>query len=180
LAQPIAAGLFERGAFGPHDAAAVAGALAAMSAGLPGHVLEKVFGSISFGHQDTRTPMWAALAGLAGATILALLLFPRYAQVGVAAAIAFSGWIGASLLGVTLWRRGWIALDRAAGGRLVAILIAAAVMGVVLVAANEQLDLGLPRLVKLAALVLLGLLVYLSTLQAFGIVRLGTLFAEGR
>ena len=187
LAQPIAAGLFERGAFGPRDAAAVAAALADMSAGLPGHVLEKVFGSISFGHQDTRTPMWAALAGLAGATILALLLFPRYAQVGVAAAIAFSGWIGASLLGVTLWRRGWIALDSAAGRRLVAILIAAAVMGAVIMAAHELVSFGFDsqgpgpgRLVRLAALVLLGLLVYLSTLQALGIVRLRTLLRSIR
>src|SRR6516165_12222793 len=48
LAQPIAAGLFERGAFGSQDAAAVAAALAALAAGLPGHVLEKVLGAISF------------------------------------------------------------------------------------------------------------------------------------
>jgi putative peptidoglycan lipid II flippase len=187
LARPIAAGLFERGAFGPQDAAAVAAALAAMSAGLPGHVLEKVFGSISFGHQDTSSPMWAALAGLASATVLALLLFPRYAQVGVAAAIALSGWVGACLLGVTLWRRGWIALDPEAGRRLVAILIAAAVMGAVIMAADELFSFGfdvpgpgLGRLVRLAALVLLGLLVYLSTLQALGIVRLRTLLRSIR
>jgi putative peptidoglycan lipid II flippase len=158
-----------------------------MSAGLPGHVLEKMFGAISFGHQDTRTPMWAALAGLAGATILALLLFPRYAQVGIAAAIALSGWIGASLLGITLWRRGWIAVDSAAGRRLIAILIAAAVMGAVIMAADELLSFGfdpqgpgLGRLIRLAALVLLGLLVYLSTLQALGIVRLRTLLRSIR
>jgi putative peptidoglycan lipid II flippase len=182
LAEPIAAGLFQRGAFGAEDAAAVAAALAAMSAGLPGHVLEKVFGSISFAHQDTRTPMWAALAGLASTAALALALFPRYAQVGVAAAIALSGWVGASLLGVTLWRRGWIARDPAAGRRLLAILIAAAVMGAVIIAATELLGFGsdahagaLARLIRLAALVFLGLLVYLSTLQALGIVRLRTL-----
>jgi putative peptidoglycan lipid II flippase len=185
LAEPIAAGLFERGAFGPHDAAAVAAALAAMSAGLPGHVLEKVFGSISFAHQDTRSPMWAALAGLASTIVIAFALFPSYAQVGVAAAIALSCWVGASLLGVALWRRGWIALDPAAGRRLLAILIAAVVMGAVIMAADELLSFGsdahqpsLARLVRLAALVLLGLLVYLSTLQALGIVRLRTLFTE--
>jgi putative peptidoglycan lipid II flippase len=187
LAQPIAAGLFERGAFGPQDAAAVAAALAAMAAGLPGHVLEKVLGAISFGHQDTRSPMWAALAGLASTVVLAFALFPSYAQVGVAAAIALSGWVGASLLGIVLWRRGWIALDSQTGRRLIAILIAAVLMGAVIIAANELFSFGsdpqgpvLGRLVRLAALVLLGLLVYLSTLQALGIVRLRTLFAEGR
>ena len=39
---------------------------------------------------------------------------------------------------------------------------------------------GLVRLVRLAALVLLGLLVYLSTLQALGIVRLRTLLRSIR
>src|SRR5262245_17090835 len=45
LAEPIAGGLFERGAFGAHDTAAVGAALAAICAGLPGHVLEKVLGA---------------------------------------------------------------------------------------------------------------------------------------
>ena len=182
LAQPIAAGLFERGAFGPQDAAAVAAALAAMAAGLPGHVLEKALGAISFGHQDTKSPMWAALAGLASTVVLAFALFPSYAQVGVAAAIALSGWVGASLLGIALWRRGWIVVDCAARNRLVAILIAAVLMGGVIWAADRLFSFGfdpggpvLGRLVRLAALVLLGLLVYLSSLQALGIVRLRTL-----
>ncbi|MBV9236165.1 MAG: murein biosynthesis integral membrane protein MurJ [Xanthobacteraceae bacterium] len=187
LAQPIAAGLFERGAFGPQDAAAVAAALAAMAAGLPGHVLEKALGAISFGHHDTKSPMWAALAGLASTVVLAFALFPSYAQVGVAAAIGLSGWVGASLLGVALWRRGWIALDPSAGRRIVAILIAAVVMGTVIMAADRLFSFGfdpqgpvLGRLVRLAALVLLGLLVYLSTLQALGIVRVGALLRSIR
>ena len=136
LADPIAGGLFERGAFGASDTAAVAAVLAAMSAGLPGHILEKVLGAISFGHQDTRTPMWAALAGFAGATAQALVLFPRYAQIGVAAAIAVSGWVGASILAVVLWRRGWLALERVAGGRILAILLASGAMGVAIVGGN--------------------------------------------
>src|SRR5207245_2951326 len=78
LAQPIAGGLFERGAFGPRDTAAVAGALAAICAGLPGHALEKVLGAVSFAHEDTRTPMLAALAGLATAIAAALVLFPTH------------------------------------------------------------------------------------------------------
>jgi putative peptidoglycan lipid II flippase len=144
--------------------------------------LEKVLGAISFGHQDTRSPMWAALAGLASTVALAFALFPSYAQVGVAAAIALSGWVGASLLGIALWRRGWIAFDPAVGRRLAGILIAAAVMGAVIMAADALFNSGfdpqgsaLGRLVRLAALVLLGLLVYLSTLQALGVVHLRTL-----
>jgi putative peptidoglycan lipid II flippase len=184
LADPIAGGLFERGAFDANDTAAVAAALAAMSAGLPGHILEKVLGAISFGHQDTRTPMWAALAGLASATVLALVLFPRYAQIGVAAAIAVSGWVGASILAVVLWRRGWLALERVAGSRILAILLASGAMGVAIVGSNtlvasffDATGSSLLRLTILALLVVLGLVVYLAMLHALSVVRLRELIA---
>jgi putative peptidoglycan lipid II flippase len=187
LADPIAGGLFERGAFGATDTAAVAAALAAMSAGLPGHVLEKVLGAVSFGHHDTRTPMWAALAGLASATVLALLLFPLYAQVGVAAAIAVSGWVGASILAILLWRRGWLALDQLAGRRGTAILLATVAMGAAIKGGNalvttlfDATGSSPARLATLAVLVLLGLVVYLAVLQALRVVRLRELIAAVR
>jgi putative peptidoglycan lipid II flippase len=129
-----------------------------------------------------RAAQCGPLAGLASTVVLAFALFPSYRQVGVAAAIALSGWVGASLIGISLWRRGWIALDSTASRRLVAILIAALLMGAVVMAADEVLGFGLDpqgpvlgRLVRLAGLVLLGLLVYLTSLQALGIVRLRTL-----
>ncbi len=187
LAYPIAGGLFERGAFGASDTAAVAAALAAMSAGLPGHILEKVLGAVSFGHQDTRTPMWAALAGVASATLLALVLFPRYAQVGVAAAIAVSGWVGASILVVILWRRGWLALERVAGRRTLAILFATGAMGVAIMGSNtlvanlfDAAGSSVLRLTILALLVLLGLVVYLAVLHALNVIRLHELIARIR
>ena len=80
LAIPIAGGLFERGAFGPQDTTAVAAALAAICAGLPGHVLDKIFGAVSFAHEDTHTPMLTALCGLAAAIIGGVLLFPLWAH----------------------------------------------------------------------------------------------------
>src|SRR5262249_29485302 len=133
LASAIAGGLFEHGAFGPRDTLAVAAALAAMSAGLPGHALEKIFGAVAFAHEDPRTPLLAALAGLAVATPGALVLFPRYGHVGVAAAIAISGWVGATLLGLVLWRRRWLGLDQAASQRLPRIVAATILMGCTLV-----------------------------------------------
>jgi hypothetical protein len=60
-------------------------------------------------------------------------------------------------------------------------------MGAVIMAAGELFSFGvgpqgpgLGRLVRLTALVLLGLLVYLSTLQTLGIVRLRTLLRSIR
>jgi putative peptidoglycan lipid II flippase len=184
LAEPIAAALFERGAFGPGDTAAVAAALAAICAGLPGHTLEKVFGAVSFAHEDTRTPMLAALAGLAVAVAAALALFPRYGEVGVAAAIAVSGWIGATLLGAILRRRGWLHLDGAR--RLPRIVLATMVMTIALLGTQALLapsfhaDGSATRLAALVLLVAIGLIVYLAGLQAFGVVRMRDLLASVR
>ncbi len=187
LAEPIAGGLFERGAFGARDTAAVAAALAAICAGLPGHVLEKVLGAVSFAHEDTRTPMWAALAGLAAALAGALVLFPHFGHVGVAAAIAISGWVGATLLGATLAKRGWLRLDRDAWQRLPRIILATAMMGVAVLGAQallaSMLDMSGTPLARIGALLVLipiGLAVYLASLQVLGVARLRDLIAAVR
>jgi putative peptidoglycan lipid II flippase len=186
LAQPIASGLFERGAFGPRDTAAVAAALATICAGLPGHALEKVFGAVSFAHEDTRTPMLAALAGLATAVVASLALFPHYGHVGVAAAIAISGWVGATLLGTILRRRGWLRLDRDAARRLPRIVLATAVMGIAVFIAYALLASWFHasgssmRLALLALLVAIGLGSYVASLEAFGVARLRDLLAAVR
>jgi len=186
LAEPIAGGLFERGAFGPRDTAAVAAALAAISAGLPGHVLEKVLGAISFAHEDTRTPMFTALAGLATASIGAVLLFPRYGHVGIAAAIGFSGWVGASLLGAILARRRWLTIDAEGRRRVPRIILATLAMTAAIVltkrlAAPFAADSSaLARVALLFTLVATGLAIYLAAIQALGVARLRELVAAVR
>ena len=182
LAAPIAGGLFERGAFGPLDTAAVAAALAAICAGLPGHTLEKLFGAVSFAHEDVRAPMWAALCGLATAICGALLLFPRYGHVGIAAAIGLSGWVGAGIMVTVLIRRRWLRLDAEAFRRLPRIVAATAVMAAVLVAGQVALAvlpgeslIAFGRIVILAVWVVLGLAVYLAAIQLLGVVRLSQL-----
>jgi putative peptidoglycan lipid II flippase len=186
LATPIAGGLFERGAFGPRDTVMVAAALAAIAAGLPGHVIEKVLGAISFAHEDTRTPMFAALAGLAAAVCGSLALFPAYGHVGVAAAIAISGWVGASLLTVILWRRGWIALERGAWRRLVGIVLSTAIMGAAIATGDALLTAAagkastIARAATLLVLVAAGLAVYLAALQIFSVARVRDIFIAVR
>jgi putative peptidoglycan lipid II flippase len=175
LSEAIAGGLFQRGAFGPRDTAMVAAALAAISAGLPGHSLEKVLGAVSFAHEDTRTPMYAALCGLATAVTGAMLLFPHYGDVGIASAIALSGWIGATLLATILWRRGWLRIEPAALRRMRRIVIATAIMGSVIAAGDAALTSlldvtgsSLARIVTLFALVAVGLAVYLGCCRRSG------------
>jgi putative peptidoglycan lipid II flippase len=188
LANPIAGGLFERGAFGPQDTVAVAAALAAISAGLPGHVLEKVFGAVSFAHEDTKTAMFAALCGLVAAIIGGVLLFPRYGHTGAAAAFAASGWVGAAVLGTILTRRRWLRLDHEARRRLSRIVAATVAMGLAvgfgafagprLFPAAEASSFG--RLVMVLALVLLGLITYGAALQVLGVAKLREIASEIR
>jgi putative peptidoglycan lipid II flippase len=176
LSALIASGLFERGAFDATDSAAVAAALAAICAGLPGHVTEKVFGAISFAHEDTHTPMLTALGGLAVAIAAALWLFPRYGHTGVAAAIALSGWVGATALGIIVARRRWLKLDRDAMRRLPLIVCATVIMAGAIWAMQRfggvwwQGSSSL-RIAALCALVLLGIVVYLAMLALLRVVR---------
>jgi putative peptidoglycan lipid II flippase len=179
LAPQIAGGLFQHGAFAARDTEAVSIALIAICAGLPGHVLEKVFGAVSFAHEDTRTPMFTALCALTAAIISGVSLFPQFGFIGVAAAIAISGWVGAALLGGILRYRGWLRLDDDAWRRLPRIALATFVMGVVVageVAGAAAFFPGLSasdigRVGMLAAMVAAAIIVYGAALQILGAVR---------
>jgi putative peptidoglycan lipid II flippase len=187
LAGPIVTGLFERGAFTARDSAAVAGALAAIALGIPGHALEKVLASVSFAHEDTRTPMLTALAGLATSATGAVLLFPVYGHVGIALAISACGWVSALLLGIALLRRrhfhvdadfrrrmGWIALAT--------VLMAGAVAGMraFLTTFPDGNASSVRSLTIMTILVLWGLAVYVGVLRFAGIVRIDETFSKGR
>src|SRR5262249_53648847 len=174
----------ERGAFSAQDTAAVAAALVAICAGLPGHALEKVFGAVSFAHEDTHAPMLAALGGLAAAIIGGALLFPRLGYVGVATAIAVSGWVGAGLLGIVLFRRRWLRIDAEARRRLPRICLATIAMAAAVAYANHLIGVGVAssgtRLAILAALVTLGVAVYFAALRLLGVVTFKELTARQR
>jgi putative peptidoglycan lipid II flippase len=187
LSAPITRVLFERGAFGPGDTMAVAAALTAVAGGLAGHAIEKVLGAISFAHEDARTPMLTALAGLAVSGIAAVLLFPAYGHVGIAAAIALSGWTGGILLLVVLWRRGWITVARSAALRMVGIASSTLLMGVVitLLMAFQAGQFGAPQsfigqAIWLSVLIAAGIAVYLASLWQLGIANIPQLLAQAR
>jgi len=180
LAWPIAGGLFEHGAFTADDTHAVASALMAICLGLPGHVLEKVLGAVSFAREDTRTPMLTALCGLAAAIAGSVLLFPQFGHVGVAGAIALSAWIGAALLGIVLSLRGWLRIEVASSRRIRLIVRATIMMALLLVLlllAQHRLypdlqNFTLGRIALLAFLVPFGVAVYAGGLHIFGVLTL--------
>jgi putative peptidoglycan lipid II flippase len=120
--------------------------------------------------------MYTALCGLAAAVTGALILFPHYGHVGIAGAIALSGWIGATLLAAILWRRGWLRIEIEAWRRVPRIILATIVMGASIAGMNAMLaswlNLSGSSLVRIAALGLIvatGLILYLGCLQALGV-----------
>jgi putative peptidoglycan lipid II flippase len=179
LAQPIVMGLFQRGAFTAHDTAAVAAALAAIALGIPGHALEKVLASVSFAHEDTRTPMLTALIGLAAAAIAAVLLFPIHGHVGVALGISACGWASALLLGIVLLYRQRLHVDGAFWRRMGCIVLATVAMGIVVAGLRAWLS-PLPddhassvrSLTIMAILVVSGLATYVGMLRLLGVIRI--------
>ena len=187
LAGPIVTGLFERGAFTSRDTVAVAGALAAIALGIPGHALEKVLAAVSFAHEDTRTPMLTALAGLATSAAGAILLFPTHGHVGVALAISACGFVSAALLGLVLRHRRRLHVDAGFRRRMGFIVLATVLMGMAIAGLQALLamfpDAGgssIRSLVVMTVLVVFGLSVYLAVLRLFGVAQITETFGKDR
>jgi len=83
--------------------------------------------------------MLAALAGAGDRDSRALACSELRAMSAWRRPIGFSGWVGTTLLGVILWRRGWLHLDRAAARRLPRIIAATIVMAGAIVGGQELL-----------------------------------------
>ncbi len=132
LATPIAAVLYERGAFTPTDREAVGAALAAFASGLPAYVLIKALAPGFFGRQDTATPVKISVAAMVVNIALNIILMGPLGHVGIAVATAVSAWLNAGLLWWVLSRRGHLVVDDRLRTRLPRIVLAAAVMAVVL------------------------------------------------
>ena len=167
LAEPMIRVLFERGRFGPDDTWRTAGALAAFAVGLPAFVLVKALTPGFFAREDTRAPLYIAVASIAANIALnaAFLFGTTLAQVGIALASSLSGWLNALLLAVVLLRRGQWRADQRLKQRAVRMLGATVGMGVVLWGALAILKPALAHanLAGIAALLgicMLGALVY--------------------
>jgi putative peptidoglycan lipid II flippase len=134
FAAPLVNILYERGAFTPETTALTAAALAAFAAGLPAYVLIKVFSPAYFARLDMKSPMWFSMAAVVTNVIGSLILFPLFGHVGIAAATSISAWLNLALLAGVQWRRGDFRPSATTLRRLVMIVIASAIMGLVIVA----------------------------------------------
>jgi len=186
-------GLFEWDRFTAADTQATAYALTAYAFGLPAFVLVKVLSPGFFAREDTRTPMRYAIASMALNLVLGVgLFFGGLGYVGLAIATSAAGWLNVLLLGWTLRRRGFYAVDTRLAARLPRILFAAVAMGLVAQGAvafadeaqawlmEAGLRAAVARSLILGAVVALGGAVYGLICLATGALRLGEFLAALR
>ena len=130
IPQLIVAVLFERGAFLPSDTVATAQALAVYALGLPSFVLLKVVQPAFFAREDTKTPLYTALASMVINIVLAVGLAPFIGFLAAAIGATVAGWANLILLWIGIRRLdpGLRPDDRLAR-RIPRMLVAAAVMG---------------------------------------------------
>jgi putative peptidoglycan lipid II flippase len=123
--------MFQRGAFSKADAAAAGATLAAYAVGLIPFVLIRSAVATFYARKDTKTPVIAALIGIAVNVILKLALVGSMAQIGLALATAVGQWINLLLVIGFAVRRGFLQFDRG----FVAALLKFALAGIILAAA---------------------------------------------
>ena len=180
MAPEIVRVLYERGAFSPAITHSVARALAIFGLGLPAFVMIKAFTPGYFAREDTRTPMVFAGISVVVNVTLALTLFPRIAEAGIATAEAGAGWINAMLLLTTLVRRGHWARDAHLLRRLPRLVLSALVMALALYLAigyarpylRPQSSI-LVQVPALACLIVGAMIVYFAIAFAIGGADLG-------
>lgn len=123
---------FVGGKFTPADGAIMANIVVALVAGLPAYVIVKVLNPGFFAREDTRTPVWTALASLIFNIAVNLYVVERYGIVGLAGATAASASLNCLLLYVILHKRGWFHFTPKLVSRVARQLIATGAMTAVL------------------------------------------------
>ncbi|MFT3673767.1 murein biosynthesis integral membrane protein MurJ [Aestuariivirga sp.] len=187
IGRPILHVVYEHGAFTREATLHVMPALAAFAVGLPAFTLTKVFQPSFYAREDTRTPMYFAMATVAVNIALSLILSRSLEHVGIALASSIAAWVNALALIFTAVRRGFYEADARFIARLPRILLSVAVMSGLLwallaypLAANYAERAGfLAALWGLLVLLAVGLVSYFGTAHLTGAFRLSELKNPG-
>jgi putative peptidoglycan lipid II flippase len=187
IAEPIVRVLYERGAFSTEATNATSSALAVFGLGLPAFVMIKGLHARLLRPRGHAHPMLFAGISVAVNVALALTLFPRIAEAGIATAESAAGWVNALLLfGVLRWR-GQFAVDAVLAKRLPMLVLSCALMGAALYfGARSMAPLFAPEaslLVQIGALLALiagGAAVYFLAAEITGAMQLRALVRNFR
>lgn len=175
IAKPLTVSLFQYGKFSAHDAQMTQFALIAYAAGLLGIILVKVLAPGFYARQNIKTPVRIALVTLAATQLMNLVFFFTlpYPHAGLALSIGLAACLNAGLLFWQLRKQqlftpqpGWTVF---LAKLLAAVLVMAAVLlgAMYLLPAWDQGEM-VWRLLRLGALVALGIGAYFGVLLLLG------------
>lgn len=173
LAKPLTVSLFQYGKFSAFDAAMTQRALVAYAVGLMGLIVVKVLAPGFYSRQDIKTPVKIAIVTLIMTQLMNLAFIGPLKHAGLALSIGLAACLNASLLYWQLRKRdifqpqpGWFSFL----ARLVVavVVMAAALVGMLYVMPEWSLG-GMPyRLLRLMAVVVVGVVAYFATLALLG------------
>ncbi len=183
IGRPILHTVYEHGAFTRADTLAVAPALAAFAIGLPAFTLTKIFQPGFYAREDTKTPMYFAMATVAVNIAASFVLVKLISHSGIALATSIAAWINALALITTSLRRGFYRADARFLSRLPRILLCVAIMSSVMwlmqaywLAGNYAEGAGFAAaLWGLLALLAAGIASYFIAAHVLGAFRIGEL-----
>ena len=172
-APAFCAAFFVGGKFTAADGGLMAQIVVALVAGLPAYVIVKILNPGFFAREDTRTPVWTALASLMFNIAINLYVVDRYGIVGLAAATAASASLNCLLLYAILHVRGWFHFTAKLAGRIARQVAATAAMTAALwwtmpLMTDRYSGSVIDRVWSLTALVSLGMAVFFAMAFAIG------------
>ncbi len=103
--------LFKRGQFGYGDVKATSSAISMYAIGLPAFGLIKIFSTIFFSRQDTKTPFRISFISMVANVCLIIIFIEELGHLGIALALSISSWINASILYTFIYLRGHWKID---------------------------------------------------------------------
>ncbi|WP_312154347.1 murein biosynthesis integral membrane protein MurJ [Atlantibacter hermannii] len=173
LAEPLIAALFQYGKFNAFDAVMTQRALVAYSVGLTGLIVVKVLAPGFYSRQDIKTPVKIAIVTLIMTQVMNLAFIGPLKHAGLSLSIGLAACLNASLLYWQLrkqkifqpepgWARFLIRL-------IIAVLVmAGALIGVMMVMPAWDIGSMPYRILRLLAVVCVGVVAYFATLAVLG------------
>jgi putative peptidoglycan lipid II flippase len=175
ISEPLTVSLFQYGKFSAHDAQMTQFALIAYAVGLLGIILVKVLAPGFYARQNISTPVRIALVTLAATQLMNLIFFFTlpYPHAGLALSIGLAACLNAGLLFWQLRKQQLFTPQPGWGVFLFKLVVAVLVMAAVLVGLMVVMpawDEGsmLVRLLRLGALVAVGIAAYFGVLLLLG------------
>ncbi len=107
----IVSTLFERGAFDAKDAAITAQVLTLYAIGLPAYIAVKVFSTLHWASEDTKTPVRIAIIGTSVNIALSIMLVGSLGVAGIAMATGLTGWLQVAMHWNAVQARGMVSFD---------------------------------------------------------------------